>query len=138
MPYSDPEAHREHQRVYQLKKYHRWRAEARELLGGKCADCGSGEDDLQFDHVDPATKSFALGSYRPSRAEWDAEVAKCQLLCGDCHKKKTASEQRDDTHGTWGMYRNRKCRCDTCRALVNAYMREYKRKRRAEARGKAQ
>lgn len=115
----------EYQREYQLAKYHRWMAEAREKLGGCCAVCGTTEN-LEFDHIDPAVKSFTLSSSRPSRSAWDAEVAKCQLLCYEHHKEKTAREMRVEVHGTWGMYRNRKCRCDVCRNFVNAYMREYK------------
>jgi len=133
MPRKDPEANRQYQRDFQRAKYYRWMDEARVRLGGRCAVCGAVEN-LQFDHVDPATKLFTIaGSYRPTRAKFDAEVAKCQLLCVPHHKEKTASEQRHDVHGTWGMYRNRKCRCQVCRDFVNAYQKEYKRRKRAEA-----
>jgi hypothetical protein len=130
--YNDREREREYQRTYQLAKYNRWMAEAKESLGGKCVVCGTIEN-LEFDHIDPATKSFTVGSYRPARDKFDAEVAKCQLLCYDHHKEKTSRENRIEVHGTWGMYCNRKCRCDECRKFVNAYMREYKRQKRAEA-----
>lgn len=116
----------EYQRQYQLEKYYRWMDEARESLGGRCAVCGTTEN-LEFDHIDPATKLFTIGSFRPSRPAWDVEVAKCQLLCYEHHKEKTAREKRVEVHGTWGMYRNRKCRCQECRDFVNAYMRERRR-----------
>jgi hypothetical protein len=122
---------REYQRRYQLEKYRRWMAEARERLGGQCAVCGTTEN-LEFDHIDPAAKSFTLGTYRPNREAWDAEVAKCQLLCFEHHKEKTATERRTVLHGTWGMYQNQGCRCQICRDFVNAYMKEYKRRKRAE------
>lgn len=119
----------EYQRNYQREKYHRWMMEAREQLGGQCIICGRTED-LEFDHIDPATKLFTLGQRRVRREVFDAEVMKCQLLCIEHHREKTAREQRKDVHGTWGMYRNRKCRCRECRDFVNSYMREYKRRNR--------
>lgn len=121
----------DYDREYQLARYHRIRAEALELLGGQCATCGSTED-LQIDHVDPAAKSFSLSKTRTSREKWLVELKKCQLLCRSHHKQKTSSEQRRDVHGTWGMIRNRKCRCRICRDFQNAYAREWKRKKRAE------
>lgn len=40
-----------------------------EMLGGKCVRCGATED-LEFDHIDPSTKVFAVMAGL-SRA-WDA------------------------------------------------------------------
>jgi len=59
-----------------------------EMLGGACVRCGA-TDDLEFDHIDPATKAFAVGSDM-SRA-WSKlveEALKCQLLCFECHVAK--------------------------------------------------
>jgi 5-methylcytosine-specific restriction endonuclease McrA len=123
---------KEYQRQYQLAKYRRWMKEAREKLGGRCVICGTTEN-LEFDHIDPGTKSFSLGGRRPNRAAWDTEVAKCQLLCYEHHKEKTSREQRKEVHGTWGMYK-KKCRCEECREFVRTYMREYKRAKRAKLR----
>jgi transposase-like protein len=57
--------------------------------GGACALCGYGRyaGALQFHHVDPALKSFALSSRGLARSLTKArvEVAKCVLLCGNCH-----------------------------------------------------
>ena len=80
-------------RAEYLRGYNQaWRAARRarlaEMLGGRCARCGDSED-LEFDHIDPATKAFAIGS-NLSRA-WDelvAEALKCQLLCPPCHRDK--------------------------------------------------
>ncbi len=116
----------EYDREYQLERYHRLRAEALEMLGGQCVVCDSVED-LQIDHIDPSTKEFSVSKLRPSRERWLAELTKCQILCGDCHRLKTVSEQRDDTHGTWGPY-NRGCRCDLCREKFNSYMRDYRKR----------
>lgn len=115
-----------------LKRYHKRRAFGIAKLGGKCVQCSSVKN-LEFDHIDPTTKTISLGK------EWSVplerfllELEKCQLLCKSCHKEKTSKERKVEIHGTWGMYRNRKCRCDTCKTFVNAYQKEYKRKRRAE------
>lgn len=120
----------EYQRNYQLQRYHRRHAQAIVILGGKCVKCGATED-LQIDHVDPATKEIELSKlWGVSEERWKRELAKCQLLCRPCHKTKTSSEQRRDVHGTWGMIRNRKCKCDVCKAFFNAYQRDYKRRKK--------
>jgi hypothetical protein len=53
-----------------------------------CTECGGrfAPWQLDFDHRDPATKSFALTSGRAllrSRAEIVAELAKCDIVCGN-------------------------------------------------------
>lgn len=118
-----PQQHAE----YALRRYHRLRAQWIAELGGRCK-CGSTRK-LQLDHVDPKTKTMEIGElWSAAIVRVREELKKCQVLCAKCHKRKTADEMRKG-HGTWGMYRNRKCRCAECRAL----MREYKRKRRREA-----
>ena len=60
-----------------------------EQLGGKCENCG--EDCppcLDFHHIDPSKKKDCIGTliggcYNQERI--DAEVAKCVLLCRNCH-----------------------------------------------------
>lgn len=57
--------------------------------GGACGLCGYSRyaGALQFHHVDPALKTFALSSRGLARslAKARVEVAKCVLLCGNCH-----------------------------------------------------
>lgn len=57
--------------------------------GGGCAMCGYSRcvAALQFHHVDPATKRFALSLKGVSRAieVVRAEASKCVLLCANCH-----------------------------------------------------
>lgn len=80
---------------YSLNLYHKLMKEARDFLGGVCVRCGT-QDNLEFDHVDPATKEFTIShgwSFATDRF-W-LEVAKCQLLCLPHHKEKTLLE-------TWG------------------------------------
>lgn len=81
-------------------------------LGSQCVECGL--DDmrcLQFDHIVPKchTKSKNITtlarnmiSHNKERLKqfW-IEVAKCQLLCANCHAIKTRFENEE------GMYKNK-------------------------------
>ena len=107
-----------------------------EYLGGRCARCGS-TDWLEFDHKDPATKSFTVSGNLNRR--WEAlvvELDKCQLLCHDCHRTKTVEEGQtgggwnkkydECPHGTisgyappWG------CRCAECKEARKIYRAAY-------------
>ena len=72
-----------------------WRRKVKRILveeaGGACLLCGFAECDaaLQFHHVDPADKSFALSREGVTRslARAREEAAKCVLLCANCHAK---------------------------------------------------
>ena len=68
--------------------------------GGKCIDCGyKSKHDCAFDfhHRDPATKEFAL-STRLNKYSSDIsqevldEVAKCDLICSNCHRIRHSGE----------------------------------------------
>jgi 5-methylcytosine-specific restriction endonuclease McrA len=86
------------------------------MLGGKCVRCGAAED-LEFDHIDPSTKIFAVCAGL-SKA-WDAlvdEASKTQLLCKPCHMAKGAEDRPGLKHGTFYVYQYWNCRCDRCKA----------------------
>lgn len=56
--------------------------------GGCCAVCGYSRCivNLVFHHVDPAAKSFPMTMARgKSEAAYMAEMAKCVLVCANCH-----------------------------------------------------
>lgn len=92
------------------------------VLGGKCAVCGSTES-LEIDHIDPTTKSFTVTQMlRAPKDLLDKELAKCQLLCKDHHQDKTGRA----SHGTGGMYRHHKCRCEPCKEANRQYVRDYR------------
>lgn len=80
---------------YQIELRKNRRLWATNYLGGQCAVCAS-TDQLEFDHVDKTTKNFTIAS-RLTIAE-DAltlELDKCQLLCKDCHNKKSKLEKQN-------------------------------------------
>lgn len=120
-------------REYILARYHRRKAEWTERLGGACASCGSTAEDLQFDHVDPATKSFTIGRlWSMADATVEAELAKCQLLCKPCHQTKTTSEWKERrTHGAVYAAVQKKCPCEKCVAFKADYARRRRERRRA-------
>jgi hypothetical protein len=63
-----------------------------EKLGGKCVECGCTET-LEFDHIDPSTKSFNISAgYHKPKEVLEEELAKCQLLCNKCHIEKSKKD----------------------------------------------
>lgn len=136
MPLRDNrESYNQYFREYMLQRYHRRREAAVRKLGGKCAKCGS-PSNLQFDHVNPKTKTFEvarIGSYA-EKTFWE-EVSKCQLLCGRCHNIKTIQEKglkvAKGTHGTVSSYKY--CHCQLCRTAINDHNQARKRRLRALA-----
>lgn len=102
-------------------------------LNGPCVICGSWNE-LQVDHKDYRNKSFNI-DWRESKIKLEKELAKCQVLCYDCHRKKTNSELtirrsgRNNPryvsikirHGTITGYQNKKCRCNICKEFWKNY-----------------
>jgi transposase-like protein len=66
--------------------------------GGACEACGYDRclRALSFHHVDPATKSFGVAYRGATRSigRARAEVAKCVLLCANCHMEVEAGLRR--------------------------------------------
>lgn len=86
----------EFQRTQKLRRI----TKATALLGGHCVVCLT-TDNLQFDHVDPTTKLFNIGSGSKNVSEkrfW-AEVAKCQLLCLPHHEEKGKTDGSQTFYG---------------------------------------
>ena len=80
---------KERQRQYNLQYYKNRRKNLIELLGGKCAMCGSTEN-LEFDHIDSSTKTLKMAQQLTVNKETIVnELSKCQILCKKCHIKKT-------------------------------------------------
>lgn len=114
MPYSDPARQAEYQRDWVARRRAEW------FAGKKCAWCAAAKQ-LELDHVDGSKKvSHRIWSWSAQRRE--DELAKCQVLCRQCHVKKTdaAGENPDKLrarrHGTKTMYGKWGCRCPACKA----------------------
>ncbi len=117
----------EYHQEYDRRRYLEKKALLINLLGGKCSQCES-QDQLEFDHVNPQIKTFSiLTSWKLPLEDLRDELEKCQLLCHDCHDKKTygSSTHRLQPHGTYTAYK-RGCRCEECRIANRDYNRIYK------------
>lgn len=92
---------------YMKKRYRERRALAFFILGNKCVECGTTEN-LQIDHIFPFEKAFNFGKlWNINEKDFRAELNKCQLLCKDCHKKKSAEE----TSYTNSKPQKKTCKC---------------------------
>jgi hypothetical protein len=66
-----------------------------------CAACGLQYDifNMQIDHIDPTTKLYDVCDLKSCKVEkLLAELAKCQVLCALCHRRKSIVEQQDDKY----------------------------------------
>lgn len=69
---------------------------ARYLMDKACIICG--EKDivvLDFDHRDPTTKRDSVSSMLRTGFAWKTileEIEKCDVLCSNCHRRKTAKQ----------------------------------------------
>lgn len=110
MSYKDADRQREYERNWVAARRANWIASQ----GGCCAKCGS-TDRLEVDHIDPATKTCnPTRIWSREQAFRDMELAKCQVLCYECHKEKTFAAVVV-VHGIRYTYRARGCRCEECR-----------------------
>jgi hypothetical protein len=64
------------------------------LLEHPCVDCGEADPVvLDFDHVDAASKLVAIAVLVRNVVSWprvEAEIAKCEVRCANCHRRRTA------------------------------------------------
>jgi hypothetical protein len=114
------DCYNERMRVYMAARYHRRRAEAIALLGGKCIDCGTAEN-LEFDHHNRSQKTYDVSSQHGSKF-W-SEIKKCVLRCRTCHQIKSAREAGVEHGG--GKSGKKNCKCDPCKARKREYMRNW-------------
>lgn len=71
-------------------KHQALRAKAVELGGGCCQKCGYDKcrNALEFHHLDPSKKDFEISrKYNKSWEAVKAEIAKCILVCANCHRE---------------------------------------------------
>jgi hypothetical protein len=104
---------RKRQREWVAKRRQEWFA-----TNGPCKGCGS-DKNLELHHADRSTKeSHRIFSWAEARR--DVELAKCTVLCHECHVIETAAQIKEfrpvhHIHGTQTEYR-RGCRCGLCKA----------------------
>lgn len=112
MPYKNPEKRREYQREYMRRWYQsnktahigyvrnrdgkiqEWFREYKKSLA--CDVCGENHPAcLEFHHLDPSKKKFSVSTRRdrPSMKALLAEIAKCRVLCANCHRKEHWNER---------------------------------------------
>jgi hypothetical protein len=71
----------------------------RKLRDVPCTDCGGRFQghQMDFDHLDPSAKRFRISSAPAAlknRAELLAEIAKCDIVCANCHRRRTQRQHR--------------------------------------------
>ena len=111
IPLKDRAAKAAYMRKYYHQNKHKFNVRYREnralLVSYKktcrCADCG--ETDfrvLEFHHRDPSTKTRAItkmmGGYTWQRIQ--EEIAKCDVLCANCHARRHYNEKAASTHAS--------------------------------------
>ena len=115
MPLKDPEKKREYQRAYMRswyqknkethishvrnrdKKIEAWFKEYKSSLS--CPECGESHPAcLEFHHLNPQDKKFSVGRQerRKSLKALQDEMAKCRVLCANCHRKEHWSQRNKD------------------------------------------
>ena len=82
-----------------------------DLKGGKCERCGYNRclAALDFHHRDRSTKKFSLSGGNLTNRDWaniTAELAKCNLLCSNCHR-----ETEDELQLTRPPQSTNSCEC---------------------------
>jgi AcrR family transcriptional regulator len=62
----------------------------------RCVDCGEADPVvLEFDHLDEKTASVSvLISQAATREAVEAEIARCEVVCANCHRRRTAMRGR--------------------------------------------
>jgi len=70
------------------KRIKEWLMEYKRTLN--CEVCGENHPAcLEFHHIDPQAKEFEIGRMR-AKSSWTKlkdEIAKCRVLCANCHRK---------------------------------------------------
>jgi len=77
----------------------RRRAEIERLKNVPCMDCQKRFPAcvMDFDHRDPTTKRFGIAQMVSTGTweEFDAEVAKCDVVCANCHRLRTQKRSHE-------------------------------------------
>jgi len=98
-----PERNRNNMHRTSRRKHWIRRMDAIVYLGGACGDCGYKDnlDALEFDHVQPSQldrgkRNGGAWLYRYSWEKIKAELDRCELVCANCHRIRTAVRRREN------------------------------------------
>ena len=139
MPYKDTEKRREYQREYMRQWYQaikpsisvrrnrderlKWLKEYKNLLVGVCGETHYAC--LEFHHIDPREKKFRLEAIRrPSLKALQAEIAKCRVLCANCHRKEHWKQRLEQNHAGSVLNEQERLRSVGLRAALNIRIEE--------------
>lgn len=83
---------RKRTKEYQKKRRKKLKQLIRDAKDKPCMDCGiqKAVDEMTFDHV-RGTKRFNLSAAPTSKNQILNELAKCDVVCRDCHDKREIS-----------------------------------------------
>ncbi|GAB3633424.1 hypothetical protein GCM10027421_27770 [Microbacterium shaanxiense] len=122
-----------------------------------CTDCGESDPVvLDFDHLPGVDKRFEISrAVSASTRSWsliESEIAKCEVVCANCHRRRTSERaghrkhlikmgipipvvpattaHRTLTPHGGGSKGRRGCLCEPCRQRRNAYAREWRVRRK--------
>lgn len=82
-----------------MNRNREWVDEFKLLVG--CAVCEYRDHPaaLDFDHLDPGSKKFGVArGLARSRAQIEAEIKKCRVLCANCHRIETWRKKHAEQH----------------------------------------
>jgi len=73
-----------------------WKLVEIEARGGKCECCGKSPHPraLHFHHREPEQKEFRVSKLSAGRERFESEIAKCDLICANCHMEHELSVAR--------------------------------------------
>mgnify|MGYP003579095720 CR=1 FL=1 len=91
--------HKEYRKTVKSARHRMLKIRLIKEFNSKCNDCelyysGKNAAIYHFHHIDPSTKSFALGN-RLTSISWDRiikEAKKCVMLCANCHELRHSKE----------------------------------------------
>lgn len=71
-----------------------------DLKRGPCTDCGQTFDPIcmDFDHLPGTDKILNVGRMVTRKFAWakiEAEIAKCELVCANCHRLRTKKRSEE-------------------------------------------
>lgn len=78
--------------------YNKRRSLINDYKSKPCADCGIKYPPyvMDFDHRDPATKTFVIGQGRQKELlKVLSEISKCDVVCSNCHRLRTYRRKYD-------------------------------------------